>query len=107
MQFRGALAHTGDAVKDPFLMVPGVADRVNLQPVYERVASAIRAVAPALPIFFESVWVAPFGARVSLVSCKDLMARATQVTWDDVLVGFTQSPGGVAWRNKSVLAYHW
>eukprot|EP00730_Choanoeca_flexa_P012819 TRINITY_DN4651_c0_g1_i2.p1 TRINITY_DN4651_c0_g1~~TRINITY_DN4651_c0_g1_i2.p1 ORF type:complete len:490 (+),score=60.13 TRINITY_DN4651_c0_g1_i2:23-1471(+) len=73
----------GDVIADPLLLVPGVADRKNLQRVYEVTAAAIRRVDPATPVFFESV------------------------TWDDVLVGFDQPPGGEAYRNKSVYAYHW
>ena len=45
----------GDAVKNPLLMIPGVADLENLQPVYEVASAAIRTVTPAIPIFFESV----------------------------------------------------
>mmetsp|Transcript_41352 Transcript_41352/g.48021 ORF Transcript_41352/g.48021 Transcript_41352/m.48021 type:complete len:499 (-) Transcript_41352:134-1630(-) len=72
----------GDAVGDLLLMVPGVADRVNLQPMWDIGASAIRSVDASHAIFFEGV------------------------TWDWVGVGFTEVPGGAAWRNKSVLSYH-
>ena len=46
---------SGDTLKDPSLLIPGVADRKNLEHVYEVVAAAIRRVDPETPIFFESV----------------------------------------------------
>ncbi|EDQ92800.1 uncharacterized protein MONBRDRAFT_1029, partial [Monosiga brevicollis MX1] len=73
----------GDVIKDPLLLIPGVADQKNLAKAYEPLAAAIRTHDPQRPVFFEGV------------------------TWDDVLVGFEQVPGGPEWRNKSVYAYHW
>ena len=72
----------GDIYKDPLLMVPGVADREQLQPAYEVVQATIRAVDTDHAVFFEGV------------------------TWDWFNVGFSEVPGGAAWRNKSVLSYH-
>lgn len=74
---------SGDAVDDLLLMIPGVADRVNLQPMWEVGAAAIRSVDTSHSIFFEGV------------------------TWDWFNVGFTQVPGGSDWQNKSVLSYHY
>eukprot|EP00043_Microstomoeca_roanoka_P029723 m.22911 g.22911 ORF g.22911 m.22911 type:complete len:494 (-) comp9393_c0_seq2:215-1696(-) len=73
----------GDVNKQPELLIPGVADRKNLQNVYDRASAAIRAVDTKTPIFFETV------------------------TWDDVVVGFSHPPGGALYQNVSVLAYHY
>ncbi|CUE72090.1 cellulase-like protein, putative [Bodo saltans] len=72
----------GDAVANISLMIPGVADRVNLQNTWDVGAQAIRSVDASHAVFFEGV------------------------TWDWVGVGFTDVPGGAEWRNKSVLSYH-
>lgn len=61
----------GNWYADPFLMVPGIADRLNLQPLYDRVQRAIRRGDSQHAILFESV------------------------TWDDFFpVGFNETPGG-------------
>lgn len=73
----------GDAVANLSLMIPGVADRVNLQKMWDVGAEAIRSVDKSHAVFFEGV------------------------TWDWVGVGFTDVPGGALWRNKSVLSYHY
>jgi endoglycosylceramidase len=72
----------GDMYQDILWMIPGEADKVNLQPAYEHLQAAIRAVDPEHAIFFEGA------------------------TWDWFEVGFTQVPGGDVWQNKSVLSYH-
>ncbi|KAI9206223.1 endoglycoceramidase [Polychytrium aggregatum] len=72
----------GDVFKNPLLLSPGVADLVNLQPFYEMIHAEIRKVDKERFVFFESV------------------------TWDNVAVGFTRSPGGSHYRNRSVLSYH-
>jgi endoglycosylceramidase len=72
----------GDIFLDPSLVIPGKADKKNLEPMYNKVAAAIREVDTSHMVFFDSV------------------------TWDDFSVGFTQVPGGNAYRNMSVLAYH-
>jgi hypothetical protein len=63
--------------------VPGVADRANLQPFYEQVARAIRAVAPAAGVcFYEGV------------------------TWDDVFpLGFSSLPDAAA--GLAAISYHY
>lgn len=70
---------------DPLLMVPGVADRVNLEPAYKALHAAIRQADEQTLVFFEGV------------------------TWDDVLVGFedVERMFGQGYRNRSVLAYHY
>lgn len=72
----------GNVFLDPSLIVPTVADRKNLQPLYDNTAKTIREVDTQHPILFAGV------------------------TWDDAGVGFEHVPGGDAWRNKSILAYH-
>jgi len=65
------------------LLVPGIADKLNLQPTYEALQKAIREVDNEHLIFFEGV------------------------TWDFFSVGFDKVPGGEAYRNRSVLSYHY
>ncbi|XP_057303552.1 endoglycoceramidase-like isoform X1 [Hydractinia symbiolongicarpus] len=73
----------GDIYKNPLLLVPGVADRLNLQPAYDVLQKAIREVDELHSIFFEGV------------------------TWDFFAVGFTKVPGGAKYQNRSVLSYHY
>lgn len=73
----------GDIYADPLLIVPKVADRMNLGPVYEVLSKAIRKHDDKHCIFFEGV------------------------TWDDFGVGFNSVPGGDEYRNRSVLSYHY
>eukprot|EP00794_Sanderia_malayensis_P015069 gene15069-16624_t len=68
---------------DPSLMIPGVADEKNLAPAYEVLQKAIREADTRHNIFFEGV------------------------TWDYFAAGFKQVPGGEAYRNTSVLSYHY
>ena len=78
----------GNVYGNPSLLVPGVADRVKLQPMYDQVAAAIRAHDETHLVLFEGV------------------------VWEVVLpvgeeYGFTDVPGGAErWANKSVLAWH-
>jgi endoglycosylceramidase len=73
----------GDIFSNPTLLVPGVADSVNLQYFYDVVSSGIRSTDDKHIIFFEST------------------------TWDDTVpVGFTHVPGGDGWASKSALSYH-
>jgi endoglycosylceramidase len=66
----------GDALRNPLLMVPGVADAVNLQPFYGEVAAAIRAAE----------------AAAGVKSPRPVFAEP--VTWDNfVPAGFTALPG--------------
>ena len=69
--------------RNPLLMIPGVADRLNLEPAYDVLQRAIREVDEEHAIFFEGV------------------------TWDFFVVGFTKVPGGVDYQNRSVLSYHY
>lgn len=74
----------GAVFKDPALLVPGVADRENLQPLYEKVAAAVRAEDAAHTLLYEGV------------------------TWDDVFpLGFNATPGGAAARNRTAVSFHY
>lgn len=74
----------GDVLADPLLLIPGVADRQNLQPMYDRLATDIAQVDPTHLVFFESV------------------------TWDDIFpVGFNHTPGGPERAAYSALSYHY
>ncbi len=73
----------GDVLADPLLLVPGVADAANLQPFYERVAAAVRAVAPRTGVLLYE-----------------------GVTWDDVFpLGFTALPDADA--GLAAISYHY
>lgn len=72
----------GDLYADPDLLIPGVADKKNLQPMYQNINAAIRSVDETHLVFFEPV------------------------TWDYWPCGFTQPPGGESYSNRSVLSYH-
>ncbi|KAJ7534126.1 hypothetical protein O6H91_13G080900 [Diphasiastrum complanatum] len=73
----------GDFYTDPLLLLPGIADRINLAPFYEKLQAAVRSVDSERIIFFESL------------------------TFDDVLCGFSSVPGGEVFKNRSVLSYHY
>ena len=73
----------GDLCTDPALADPKVADRNNLQPMYEVLNSAIREVDQEHVIMFEPVTLANLGS------------------------GFTEVPGGEEYQNRSVFAYHY
>lgn len=76
----------GDIYKDLKLLVwPGKADKENLVPMYERVASAIRLVDDEHLIFFEPA--VTDGALLGYM-------------------GFERVPGGPLYNNRSVLSYH-
>ena len=46
----------GDVLADPTLLIPGIADRMNLEPFYKHVVAAIRNVTPTVGvIFYEGV----------------------------------------------------
>ncbi|PFX24960.1 endoglycoceramidase-like [Stylophora pistillata] len=73
----------GDIYANPLLLVPNVADKMNLAPAYEVLSKAIRQHDEEHCIFFEGI------------------------TWDDFGVGFNAVPGGEVYRNRSVLSYHY
>eukprot|EP01052_Picozoa_sp_SAG31_P036813 SAG31_NODE_4648_length_3069_cov_1.952525_2_plen_340_part_00 len=59
------------------------ADRKNLQPLFDRVNAAVRAVDDEVLLFFAGI------------------------IWDDQGAGFSAPPGGPAYANRSVLSYHY
>ena len=61
----------------------GNADARKLQPAYDRINAAVRAADAERLLFFAGV------------------------TWDDAGPGFTAPPGGAAFANRSVLAFHY
>jgi endoglycosylceramidase len=73
----------GDIFHHPELILPGIADKKNLQPFYEHISQAIRQVDNATLIFFEPT------------------------TWSDFGSGFDRVPGGSDYRNRTVLSYHY
>ena len=76
----------GDIYQDPTLLIPGIADRKYLEPMYDRVASEIRKYDDEHIILFESVtW---------------------EVTGVGEQIGFTHPPGGFDYQNRSILAFH-
>ncbi|RUS19835.1 glycoside hydrolase superfamily [Endogone sp. FLAS-F59071] len=73
----------GSQFDNPLLLVPGVADSVNLQKTWNTLANAIREVDQDTMIYFEGV------------------------TFDNGVVGFSSVPGGSEFANKSVYSYHY
>jgi endoglycosylceramidase len=71
----------GDAVSNPLLMVPSVADRQRLQPAYDELVTGIWEEDPTRLVFFDGV------------------------TWDDdAPAGFTHAPGNRP--DLSVFSFH-
>ena len=73
----------GNAIRNPFLLMPTVADRFKFQHFYDNVVSSIRQVDPDTNICFEPI------------------------TFDFAFnSGFSHPPGGKMYKNKSILCYH-
>ena len=77
----------GNIYRNPLLLIPGVADRLKLQPLYDQVNKAIREIDSEKLILFQGV------------------------TWEVVLpigekYGFQHAPGSSLYANKSVLSFH-
>lgn len=72
----------GNVYANPSLIVPGVADRANLYPMYQRLHRAIRQWDDQHVIFYEC---------------------ATNDLWE---VGFPEGPGGHAYDDRQAFAYH-
>ena len=68
----------GNLYLDPLIMVPGVADKLKLQPAYEAIHAPIRAADPDRLLVFAGT------------------------TWSNFGAGFTQPPGGAAHADHSV-----
>mmetsp|Transcript_43362 Transcript_43362/g.68652 ORF Transcript_43362/g.68652 Transcript_43362/m.68652 type:complete len:503 (-) Transcript_43362:210-1718(-) len=79
----------GNFYEHPTVLLPGVAGRRNLQPMYDKVSSAIREVDDSHVIFYEPVtWGMIFEGKI-------------------VGSGFQHVPGGPEWVNKSALSFHY
>ncbi|KAJ1556575.1 hypothetical protein HK405_002490, partial [Cladochytrium tenue] len=74
----------GQVFSNPSLLVPGVADRVNIQRLHDAAGVAVRAADPRAIVFYGGV------------------------TWDNFVTGFEHPPGGrdVA-GNRTVLSFHY
>ncbi|UJR12067.1 hypothetical protein I4U23_016245 [Adineta vaga] len=79
----------GNYLTNPFVLLPGIAGSKNLQPLYDKLAKAIRSVDNQTLIFYEPV---TWGVRLN---GKYLGS------------GFTHVPGGNDYRNRSVFSYHY
>jgi len=76
----------GNAFKDPWLLLTqGLADKKNLEPMYERAAAAIRQTTSDKMIFYESATIDQIWGTKN---------------------GFKTGPGGSKWNSKSVYSYH-
>jgi hypothetical protein len=73
----------GDVFSNPLLFLPGVADKRNLAPFYEKLQAAVRSVDRERILFFETI------------------------TFDNFRCGLKTVPGGKEWQNKTVLSYHY
>lgn len=73
----------GDIYRNPFLLLPGVADRVNLQTFFEEGARAIRKYDDKTIIMIAGI------------------------TWDNFNYGFTNVPGGKDYSNRTAISYHY
>ncbi|UJR21736.1 hypothetical protein I4U23_024811 [Adineta vaga] len=79
----------GDFFTNPTLFLPGIAGAKNLQPLYDKLAKAIRSVDNDTLIFYEPV---TWGVRLNGKYFG---------------TGFTHVPGGDDYRDRSVLSYHY
>jgi endoglycosylceramidase len=77
----------GDMYQNPDLLLPGVADLQNLQPLYFKLAGVIRATEAATPPYYQHI----------------IMSES--ITFDDFFpVGFTEIPGGA---QGASLSFHY
>lgn len=73
----------GNFFKHPSLLLPGVADRVNLVGFYDKLQNIVRSIDQDHILFIETI------------------------TFDDITCGFVTVPGGHSFRNRTVLSYHY
>jgi len=76
----------GDIYANLSLLIPGEADRINLQPFYDAVSEALRAADPDTILFFEPAT----GGNIL----------------DSPPTGLTHAPGGPEHAQRSALSYH-
>ncbi|XP_078663338.1 endoglycoceramidase-like [Branchiostoma floridae x Branchiostoma belcheri] len=80
----------GDWTADPELFLPGHAGKTNVSPLHDRVTRSVRTADDETLVFYEPVtWGYIFAEDGALGS------------------GFAHVPGGSAYRNRSVLSYHY
>ena len=79
----------GNVWRSPTLLLPGEAGRRNLAPLYDHLNAEIRKVDDVTNIFYEPVTWGVF----------------LNGNWSGT--GFADVPGGVNFRNRSVLSYHY
>jgi len=79
----------GNYIANPALVLPGIAGLLNLQPLYDKLAKAIRSVDNKTLIFYEPV---VWGVRLNGKYFG---------------TGFDHVPGGEDYRDRSVLSYHY
>jgi hypothetical protein len=97
----------GNFYKDPTLMYPGRADRVRLQPFYDRVAPLLRAGDPDRLVMFEScTWSDEFGCvRVCFMRGSGDQALTTRC---EAIASLTASlstrPGALRWATAASTA---
>ena len=73
----------GAIFKNPLLVDPWVAESLNLQRFYDRLAKSIRQIDDTHPICFEPV------------------------TWNNAIkTGFSHPPGGFRYKDQSIFCYH-
>lgn len=72
----------GNQIKNPTLLIPGVAEKLKLQKFYDRLSESIRSIDDKTPICFEPTIV-------------DRM----------VGTGYSHAPGGDRYKDKSILCY--
>ena len=98
----------GNYLADPLLLLPGEAGAKNLQPLYEKVAKAIRSVDNDTLIFYEPV---TFGGKLSSSSSISIVIISfcivVRLNGKYFGTGFTHVPGGDDYRDRSVLSYHY
>lgn len=76
----------GNIYQNPTLLIPGIADREKLGPMYDQINTEIRKHDEDRLIFFESVtW---------------------ELTGLGEKIGFQHAPGGHEFANRSVLSFH-
>ena len=79
----------GDIYSNPEYLLPGIAGRTNLQPLYGAINDVIREVDNVSIVFYEPVtWGVVFNGSVSGT-------------------GFTEVPGGSLYANRSALSFHY
>ncbi|CAF0809908.1 unnamed protein product [Adineta ricciae] len=79
----------GNYFANPFILLPGIAGSVNLQPFYDKLSKVIRSVDNETLIFYEPV---TWGVRLNGKYFGS---------------GFSHVPGGNNYRNRSVFSYHY